>query len=81
MTELQKLFLFYTFIFFVIQWALFAAYWVVLIMVEREARIKHAKCKELVAAKRASEKERWQVAYALYDKRDQKENLPLVDAS
>lgn len=83
MTELQKVFLFCTCIFFVIQWALFATYWVVLIMVERQARIKHAKCKELIATKRELEQERWKVAYALYDKKQQadRKTCSLVEAS
>lgn len=83
MTELQKIFLFYTCIFFVVQWALFAGFYVVLIMIERQARIKHQKCKELISVKRASEQERWKVAYALYDKKKQNEvaNYSMIKAS
>jgi hypothetical protein len=74
MTDLQKVFLMYTCIYFVIQFALFMGFWVILVMLERAARIKHAKCKELVAAKRVSEQERWKTAYALYNRRCEKKN-------
>ncbi len=39
MTDLQKVFLMYTCIYFAIKGALFLGYYVILIMLEREARI------------------------------------------
>ncbi len=69
MTEIQKVFLLYTCLYFVIKGALFLGFYVVLIMLERQARIKHAKCKLLIARQRSSEQERWKVAYDLYNKR------------
>jgi hypothetical protein len=52
MTELQRIFLVYTGMYFVVIAALYLAFHVALIILEREARIKHAKCKVLVARKR-----------------------------
>lgn len=66
MTELQKVFLFYSCVFVVAQFALYLGFHVALIMLERSARIKHKKCKALVQEKRQSEQERWKVAYDLY---------------
>lgn len=75
MTELQKTFLFYSAIFLVIQGALYLGFHVFLIMLERNARIKHAQCKEYLQKKRASEQVRWKMAYELYDKKQrEKEN-------
>lgn len=73
MTELQRVFLVYTGMYFVVIAALYLAFHVALIILEREARLKHAKCKVLVAKKRADEQERWKTAYALYNKKHQKE--------
>lgn len=69
MTDLQKVFLLYTCLYFAIKGALFLGFYVILIMMERTARIKHAKCKVLMANQRANEQERWQVAYKLYNKK------------
>lgn len=69
MTELQKVFLIYTCLYFVIKGALFLSFYVVLIMLERQARIKHAKCKALLLQQRSREQERWKIAYDLFNKR------------
>lgn len=81
MTDLQKVFLLYTCLYFVIKGALFLGFYVALIMIERQARIKHAKCKVLMANKKADEQERWQVAYNLYNKKHSSENLNLLSTS
>ncbi|NLV21382.1 MAG: hypothetical protein GXY49_05295 [Syntrophomonadaceae bacterium] len=73
MTELQRIFLVYTGMYFVVLGAMYLAFHVALIMLEREARIKHAKCKVFVAKKRAEEQERWKTAYDLYYKKHQAE--------
>lgn len=78
MTDLQKVFLLYTCIYFVIKGALFLGFYVILIMLERQARIKHAKCKALIARQRVSEQERWQVAYSLYNKKHGSESLGML---
>ena len=78
MTELQKVFLLYTCLYFVIKGALFLGFYVVLIILERQARIKHAKCKVLMASKKVSEQERWKVAYDLYNKKRGSENLTML---
>jgi len=61
-----------------IKGALFLGYYVILIMLERQARIKHAKCKVLMTAKKASEQERWKVAYDLYNKKRGPEKLTML---
>jgi hypothetical protein len=73
MTELQRIFLIYTGMYFVVLSAMYLAFHVALIMLEREARIKHAKCKVLVAKKRAEEQEKWKTAYDLYYKKRRSE--------
>ena len=78
MTELQKVFLLYTCLYFIVKGALFLGFYVVLIMIERQARIKHAKCKVLMASKKVSEQERWKVAYELYNKKCNSENLTML---
>ncbi|SHG87663.1 hypothetical protein SAMN02745221_01174 [Thermosyntropha lipolytica DSM 11003] len=66
MTELQKIFLFYTFMYFMVKGALFVALYVVTIILEKKAREKHALLQAYLAKKRAEEKKRWQTAYNLY---------------
>ncbi len=78
MTELQQVFLMYTCLYFVIKGALFLGFYVILIMMERQARIKHAKCKLLLASKKVIEQERWKVAYDLYNKKRGSENLTML---
>lgn len=68
MTELQKVFLFYTAIYFVVKGALFLGFYVFLIMWERTARLKHKKYREIIKGRRRSEQERWKVAYELCEK-------------
>ena len=80
MTDLQKVFLLYTCLYFVIKGALFLGFYVILIILERQARIKHAKCKVLMIAKKGSEQERWKVAYDLYNKKRGSENLTMLNA-
>lgn len=81
MTELQRIFLAYTGMYFVVLGAMYLAFHVALIMLERAARIKHAKCKVLVAKQRADEQERWKVAYALYNKKHQMENPNMLESA
>jgi hypothetical protein len=81
MTELQRIFLAYTGMYFVVLAAMYLAFHVALIMLERAARIKHAKCKVLVAKQRADEQERWKVAYALYNKKHQIEKPNMLESA
>jgi len=81
MTELQRIFLIYTGMYFVVLGALYLAFHVALIILEREARIKHAKCKVFMANKRADEQERWKTAYALYNKKHQIETPQLLETA
>lgn len=69
MTELQKVFLFYTFIYFLIKGGLYFGLYVATIIAEKQARIRHARLKVYLKQKRAEEDERWKVAYKLYNRK------------
>lgn len=69
MTELQKVFLSYTFFYYLVKAGLYAALWVALVAAERFARIRHEKMKQYLRKKRAEEQINWEVAYRLYDKK------------
>lgn len=81
MTELQQVFLFYTFIYFLAKGALCIAIYIATIIVERIARQKHAMLQAYLKTKRSEEKERWKVAYEKCSRRYQPTNLPLSRAS
>lgn len=80
MTELQQVFLFYTFIYFLAKGALFVAIYIATIIVERIARQKHAMLQAYLKTKRIDEKERWKVAYAKCNRKYQQIELPLGKA-
>ncbi|HBQ26587.1 MAG TPA: hypothetical protein DD791_09370 [Syntrophomonas sp.] len=69
MTELQKIFLFGVFIYYLGKGALYVTLYVALIIVERHARLRHKQIQKLLREKRADERERWKVAYSLYEKK------------
>ncbi len=68
MTRLQEMFLFGTFIFYLFKGALYVSLYAALIIVEKHARQRHKQIQLFLCKKRASERERWQVAYSLYEK-------------
>ena len=68
MTELQQVFLFYVFIYYLVKGGLCVALYLALIVVEKHARQRHEQIEVLYKKKRAAEKERWNVAYSLYEK-------------
>lgn len=79
MTELQKVFLSYVFLYYLVKAGLYVALWVALVAVERFARLRHEQIKQYLREKRAEEQIRWEVAYALYHKKTEipKEQGPL----
>lgn len=78
MTELQKVFLFYTFLYFVLKGGCYVALYVALIIVEKNARLRHARFLKYHRQKRAEEQIKWNVAYNLYDKKkDIPKTMPL----
>lgn len=78
MTELQKVFLFYTFLYFVLKGGCYVALYVALIIVEKNARLRHERFLKHHRQKRAEEQIKWKVAYSLYDKKkDVPETMPL----
>ncbi|NLJ72982.1 MAG: hypothetical protein GX333_08230 [Syntrophomonadaceae bacterium] len=79
MTELQQTFLFYTMIYFMLKGAVFVAFYIVTIIIEREARIRHAQLRVYLKQKRNAEENRWQVAYQmLNDKKLAKQEQALL---
>ncbi len=70
MTELQKMFLFGVFIYYVFKGSLYVVLYVALIIAEKNARLRHEKIKKMLREKRADEKIRWKVAYSLLEKQE-----------
>ncbi|HOQ10083.1 MAG TPA: hypothetical protein PLG09_08170 [Syntrophomonadaceae bacterium] len=81
MTELQQTFLFYTFIYFLIKGGLYVALYVATIVIEKDARMRYAKLRALLARKRAEEAQRWAGAYRLYYQKYHNGAIPLKQAS
>lgn len=67
MTELQEMFLYGTFIFYLFKGALYVTLYVALIIVEKHARQRQKQIQMIFRKKRANERERWKVAYSLYE--------------
>ncbi len=78
MNELQQIFLLYVGIYYVMKIGVFAAFYLALIMVEKHARQRKAQIDTLYRKRRAEEKERWKVAYSLYDR--QRSAEPAMEA-
>lgn len=77
-TELQKVFLFYTFLYFVLKGGCYVALYVALIIVEKNARLRHERFLKYHRQKRVEEQNQWKVAYNLYEKKkDVPETIPL----
>lgn len=74
MTEMQQVFLFYTFVYFLVKGAIYIAIYIATIVIEKKAREKHALLQAYLHHKRSDEKKRWQVAYSLYDRRRYKKS-------
>ncbi len=68
MTELQQMFLFCTFIYYLFKGSLFVVLYVALVIVEKHARQRQEEIRKMLRAKRADEQERWKVAYSLLEK-------------
>ncbi|MDD2620802.1 MAG: hypothetical protein PHC92_09070 [Syntrophomonadaceae bacterium] len=68
MTELQETFLFGSFVYYLFKGSLYVLLYVALIIVEKHARERHKQMKIFLSKKRAEERERWKVAYSLYEK-------------
>lgn len=78
MTELQKVFLSYSFLYFILKGGLYAALYVALIIAEKIARRRHEQFLKYRRQKRAEEQIRWKVAYSLCDKKkDVPRTMPL----
>ena len=75
MTELQKIFLFGVFVYYLGKGALYVTLYVALIIVERHARQRQKQIRMFLKIKRADERERWKVAYNLYE--NKKKEIPV----
>lgn len=74
MTELQRLFLLGVFVFYVFKGSMYVVLYVALIVVEKNARLRHAQIREMLKNKRADEKVRWKVAYDLLERQEEMPN-------
>ncbi len=81
MTELQKMFLFGVFIYYVFKGSLYVVLYVALIIAEKHARLRHKQIKNMLRKKRADEKERWKVAYSLLEKQEDAPSSKPLDLS
>ena len=78
MTELQKVFLFYVFLYFLFKGTMYVALYVATIIIEKIARQRLEYFRMLHRKEKAAERERWKVAYSLYDaKKDVPKLQPL----
>jgi len=75
MTELQKIFLLGVFVYYLGKGALYVTLYVALIIVEKHARIRHKQIQMYLRKQRAEERERWKVAYNLYE--NKKKEIPV----
>jgi len=80
-TELQEVFLFYTFLYFVFKGGLYVALYVALIIAEKIARRRHEQFLKYRRQKRAEEQIKWKVAYSLCDKKKDVPKTKSLDLS
>jgi hypothetical protein len=69
MTELQQLFLFYVFIYYLIKGGIYVALYIGTIIAERVALQQLETRRSFYQKKRADERQNWKVAYSLYDRK------------
>lgn len=81
MTEFQKIFLFYVFLYFLFKGAVYVGLYVALIIVEKIARQRLEHFRRLHRKEKAAERERWKVAYSLYDAKKVVPTLQPLDYS
>ncbi len=79
MTEMQKIFLHYTFIYYVIKGALCVALYIATVIIEKDARIRYKHLRVYLGKKRKAEQERWQGAYAQLNKRKNLEQSTVLN--
>ncbi|NLO20396.1 MAG: hypothetical protein GX119_00115 [Syntrophomonadaceae bacterium] len=73
MTELQEMFLFCTFIYYLFKGSVFVVLYVALVIVEKHARLRQEQIRKMLREKRAEEQVKWKVAYDLLEKQ---KNIP-----
>lgn len=76
MTPLQEKFLFGVFIYYILKGSIFVVLYVALVIVEKHARERQEQIRLYLKKKRADERERWKVAYNLYEKQQE---IPTAD--
>jgi len=69
-TELQKVFLFYVFLYFLFKGTMYVALYVATLVVEKMARQRLEYFRMLHRKEKAEERERWKVAYSLYEAKE-----------
>lgn len=78
MTDFTKFFLAFVFVYYLVKGALFMAYWIALIIVEKHARMKKEKLRVFLSKKRKKEEDRWQVAYRKLEKKKTNTYTPII---
>jgi|GEM_PF-1422041 hypothetical protein len=79
MSSLQKTFLLYVFIYFLCKGALYCSLYVICVMIEKNARMRWAKLRVILKAKREDEERRWSTAYRLYYQREAERKAAAAD--
>lgn len=69
MTELQQVFLFYVFVYYVFKGGLYVALYIGTVIAEKVARQRQEWERAFLQKKRADERQKWKVAYSLYDRK------------
>jgi len=67
MNELQQLFLFYVFIYYLIKGGIYIALYIGTVVAEKIALQRQEAIRQYYQKKRADERQKWKVAYSLFD--------------
>ena len=69
MTELQQVFLFYVFLYYLIKGGIYIALYIGTLIAEKVAMQQLEKRRYYYQKKRADERQKWKVAYSLFDRK------------
>lgn len=81
MTEFQKIFLYYVFLYFLFKGTMYVALYVATLIIEKIARQRLEYFRVLHRKEKAAERERWKVAYSLYDAKKEVPTLQPLEVS
>jgi len=81
MTELQKMFLFYIFLLYLVKGGIYVAIYVATVVIEKHARERQAKLRAYLQKKRMQQAKAWKIAYDLYNREHKHYSIQLKKAS